>query len=99
MLWFSHAWMTSFQTCAIETRKWATWSPSGSWSPFTFHACAVPQAWQVVAIRAGAASGTRCGMAKESQAQPPHHSVVLLLTEKPKSRVANGCARTIPPPA
>ena len=34
-------------------------------------------------------------MAKESQAQPPHHSVCRPITENPSGIEAKGCAMTI----
>lgn len=95
--WLPHVNTTSSHMCAAGTRKWASWSPSGGASWSTTQACAPPQPWHVVATRTAGSPGTRCGIANESQMQPPHHRVRVPFTEKPRSIVEHGWASAIRP--
>ncbi len=69
--------------------------PSGGRCRPTLHACGRPQAGHRVATSASSSPGSKWGSAKESQAQPPHHSVRVPITEKPSGMAEKGWAMTI----
>lgn len=71
-------------------RKCATSLPGGGAARLTTQACGVSQAGQRVAASTSGSPWTRCGMANESQAQPPHHSVRAPMTGKPSGTEAKG---------
>jgi hypothetical protein len=75
----------------------ATSGPSGGPERVTVHASGRRQAGQVVATRTLGSSFTRLGMAKLSQAHPPHHRFLSPMTENPRFTVVKGWAMTTLP--
>jgi hypothetical protein len=63
----------------------------------TVHASGRRQAGQVVATKTLGSSVTRLGMAKLSQAHPPHHRFFSPITENPRFTVVKGWAMTTLP--